>query len=110
MKEATFKRLYNVCFYLDDILEEANYSLGERTRGCPGVGVDYKGAGEGTVLGLIVVVLTQLHVFAKAHRAKIILFYVNQKISEKNFKRVGLTEGIFLCWGVTLTARNFYPG
>lgn len=84
MKEATFKRLYNVCFYLDDILEKANYSLGERISGCQGVGVDYKGAGEGTVLCSIVVVLTQLHVFAKAHRAKIILFYVNRKKLKKS--------------------------
>lgn len=38
---------------------------------------------EGTVLGLTVVVLTQLYVFAKAHRAKITLFYINKKISKK---------------------------
>lgn len=38
---------------------------------------------KGTVLCLILVVISQLYVFVKAHRAKIILFYVNKKISKK---------------------------
>ena len=41
---------------------------------------------EGTVLCSILVVLSQLYVFVKAHRAKIILFYVNKKIRKKKKK------------------------
>ena len=48
--------------------------------------------------------ISQLYAFAKAHRTKIILFYVNKKISKKKINRGGLTEGIILCRGVTKTA------
>ena len=43
---------------------------------------------EGTVLCSVLVVLSQLYVFVKAHRAKIILFYVNKKIRKKKKKQI----------------------
>ena len=42
---------------------------------------------EGTVLCSVLVVLSQLYVFVKAHRAKIILFYLNKKITKKKKKK-----------------------
>ena len=82
----------------------------ENISGSQAEGVTTKGQNEGVcgeegpVLCLILVVISQLYAFAKAHRTKIILFYVNKKISKKKINRGGLTEGIILCRGVTKTA------
>lgn len=92
MKEVRFKR-QDKCMLLLIQHSGKDKTIGlESISGSQAEGVTTKGKNEevfgdeGTVLCLILVVLSQLYVFAKAHRAKIILFYVNKKKKSKKKK------------------------